>query len=163
VRLLLTLVQSLPTRMASLLRAACNTPLQFQSMQDVRWCAIAQINITFLVIAAGAAVLAIALAIDTQSKRDAGKSKLPAWVPVLSIIVAVAVLYAIARWVSVRGQVNRKTALVQQRAALKSMSPEERTIEDQVSRTGFFDEAGKQGTGGGAAFTGAALGSLATS
>ena len=101
-----------------------------------------------MVIAAGASVLAVAMAATTASDRDAGKMTMQPWVPVLAIVVVVAVLYAISRWMAVRGEVNRKTDLTQQRVALKSMSAEDRNIEDQVARTGFLG-GGNGARGGG--------------
>jgi len=50
----------------------------------------------------------------------------------------VLILYGLSRWIHVRGELNRKRSLTQQRNHLMEMSPEARGVEDQVSRTGFF-------------------------
>jgi len=54
--------------MASLFRASCNSPLQFRSKEDVRWCAATQTNTVFIVIATVAIYLSIGLTIDKFEK-----------------------------------------------------------------------------------------------
>ena len=70
----------------------------------------------------------------------------PSYVPAIAILVGVLLLYGLSRWLNVRGELNRKRSLTQQRILLTEMSPEERDNEDRVARMGFFGQA-RSGTG----------------